>query len=809
MNSVEWVESTWHDLRYAFRTLRKNPAFAAVAIGTFALAIGANTAIFSVIDAALLRPLPYKDSGKLVFLWNGDAQQSTLYSFSYPRFETFRDHSGEFTGVAAYDDEPVSFADRGEPEQVEGGRVSREFFSVLGVTPALGRTFSAEEDRPGGARVAMLSHHWWQQRYGSDPGVLGRTVRIDGEDNVVIGVLPAGFQFLGQPVEVWRCRLFDTRTFAPASVQLGASYMTVIARLGPGTSLAQAQAKVALVDAEYKRANPGNSDLDGSVHTDFLQEQIFAGIRLRVFVLWGAVGCLLLIACANVANLLLSRAAARRQEITVRLAVGASRSRLARQLLTESILISACGGILGLPLARWGVSVLVDFIRQTAPQVPQATLDVRVMVFTLAVSVIVGIGFGLAPVFFSLRGELHDGLSSVSRGASSSHGRFRGALVAGEVALCLVLLTAAGLLAQSFLGMRRMSTGIEADHLWAMPLALLPDRYDRWEARTAFYDEVVRRVGELPGVTAGITTRINLLQYGLAYAIWVEGATYDNGRNPGARGRSISPEYLSVVGIPVVRGRGFTTRDNLTSARVMLVNEAFARRFFPGQDPIGRHVTYSSDRITCEIVGVVRDVRSSLREVQPDEEMYLPLTQRPWLVARLVVRVSGNPAGTLAAIRREVQAVDRDQALDDLEPFDRMMDRRVEQPRMTMLLVMVFAVTALLLGAVGIYGVMAYTVAQRAREIGIRVALGAQTHNVRSLVIRQSMQLVVCGLAVGIPAAIALGRLYASLLFGVKASDPVTFAGTIAILSAVALAASYVPAARATRVDPIVVLRSE
>ncbi|HTS30000.1 MAG TPA: ABC transporter permease [Bryobacteraceae bacterium] len=812
MNRFDWVSSLWQDFRYAARGLRQNPAFAAVAIATFALAIGANTAIFSVIDAAILRPLPYPDSAQLVFLWNGDPDQSILYSFSYPRFETFRDRSDEFSGVAAYDDEPVSFADRGEPERIEGGRVSREFFPVLGVKPALGREFSAGEDRPGGARVAMLSYHWWEQRYASDPHVLGRTVRIDGEDHIVIGVLPKGFQFLGQPVEVWRCRLFDTRTFAPASVRMGASYLTVIARLRPGVTLAQARTKVALVDAEYKRANPDHSDLDGSVNAGLLQERIFSWVRVRVFVLWGAVGCLLMIACANVANLLLSRATARRQEISLRLAVGASRGRIARQLLTESILIAACGGILGLPLAAWGVGFLIDAIHQSTPQLPDASVDARVLAFTAAVSLLVGIAFGLAPVFFSLRGELHDGLRSGSRGSSGSlsRGRFRGVLVACEFALCLVLLTAAGLLAQSFLGMQKMRTGVETDRVWVMNLALLPDRYDRWEARTAFYDEVARRVNAVPGVTAaGISTRVNLVQYGLGYMVWIEGATYENGRNAGARGRSITPDYLQAMGIPIVRGRGFTTRDTASSPKVMLVNERFARRFFPGQDPIGRRVTYSSDHITCEIVGVVRDVRSSPQEAEPDDEIYLPLPQRPWLVARLVARLAGNPAGIVAAIRREVQAVDHDQAVVEIEPFEELMGRRMQQPRMTMLLVLVFAATALLLAAVGIYGVMAYGVAQRSREIGIRMALGARPQDVRTLVIRQSLQLVLFGVAVGIPAAAALGRLYASLLFGVTPADPATMAGVAALLSLVALAASYVPAARATRVDPVVVLRSE
>lgn len=805
------MHSVWQDLRYALRGIGKKPAFAAIAIATFALGIGANTAIFSVIDAVMLRPLPYPDSNRLVFLWAGESQRSTQYSFSYPRFEAFRDHATAFAGVAAWDNELVSVADRGEPERLEGGRVSREFFSVLGAKPVLGREFSADEDRPGGAPVAMLSHRRWQEHYGSDPGVLGKTVRIDGEPYSIIGVLPAGFAFLGEPVDVWRCRLFDTRTYPLATVRQGAAYITVIARLKPHASLSEAQAQVALVDGDYKREHPGFTDAGIAAHAGSLQEQEFAGIRQSLLLLWGAVSCLLLIACANVANLLLSRAMGRRQEITVRMAIGASRGRIAAQLLVESVTLAVLGGLASLPLGAFGVRLLSDALRQTAPQVPDVQLNVGVMAFTLAVSVVVGIAFGLAPVFFSLSGNLQDGLRAGTRGASHSalRGKFGGALVASEIALSLVLLMASGLLAESFVKARNMRTGLDANRVWAMPLVLLPERYDKWETRMAYYDEALRRVSQTPGVvSAGITTRMDLLQYGLEYLTWVEGAPDLGAKNPVARGRSISEDYLRVVGIPIVRGRTFTRHDDTNSARVMIVNESFARRFFPGQNAIGKRVTYGTDRVACEIVGVVRDVLA-LRETKAQDEIYLPLAQRPWLVSRLVVRFAGPEATAATAVRHAIQAIDPDQAPGSLEPFDRFLDRRLEQPRLMLLLVSVFGATALLLAAVGIYGVMSNAVAQRSREIGIRVALGAERRDVRIMVVGQCMRLVAAGVALGIPLAMAAGKLYASMLFGTTTSDPATFGAVSLALGLVALAACSLPAVRATRVDPMVVLRSE
>ena len=807
---MRWIliESLLGDVRYAVRQLRRSPAFTVAAVLTLALGIGANTAIFSVVNAVFLRPLPYRDARELVLVWSGDAQ---LYSFSYPRYVFLRDHARDFARVAAYDDESVTFTGSGEPIRIEGGRVSSNFFSILGIAPEIGRTFSADEDHPGATPVAVLSHHLWEERFHSDPKVIGRSVRVDSESFTVIGVLPASVQFLGQEVEIWRSRIEDTGTWAPASVRLGASYLTIVARLRKDVTLRQAQTKFAVLDAQYKKENPGNSDAASVMHAGPLQEQVFAGLRLRLLLLWGSVGCLLLIACANVANLMLSRAISRRKETAVRLAMGATRGRVARQLLTESVVVALAGGILGLPLAEACLPALVAAIQRDSPQTPDVHLDGAILAFTFGISLIAGLGFGLAPVLLSLRSELQESLHSGERGGADStwSTRFRGMLVAAEVALSIALLSSASLLLESFLRMRDSSLGVRPEHISTIQLRLGPERYERLETRAEFYNELLRRVNVLPGIAAaGITSRIDFVQHGLDYVVHAEGAPDLGPRNPGVGGRSISPDYLRALGIPLLRGRYFTERDNISAPRVMLVNESFARRFFLGQDPIGKHVTYSADRIQCEIVGVVRDVRH-LRSARAEQEIYLPLVQRPFLVAALVARSTGDPRVVEAAIRHQVQETDPEQATAMPRTFQQVIEARLEEPYTNASLVLVFAAAALSLAAIGIYGVMAYTVTRRRREIGIRMALGAPADHVRAMVIRQSMRLVFAGVAAGIPISIALGRLYSNLLFGVKPTDPRTFITVVAILTAVALAASYAPARRASEVDPIVVLRAD
>ncbi|HEY2017578.1 MAG TPA: ADOP family duplicated permease, partial [Bryobacteraceae bacterium] len=652
-----------------------------------------------------------------------------------------------------------------------------------------------------------------RQRYHGDPDVLGRAIRVDADEFTIVGVMPAGFQFNNVPVDIWRTRIVDTRTFAPASVNLGASYLTIVGRLRGAVEMRQGQARLGAMDASYRRDNPGNSDVGAdAVYADLLEREIFANVRRPLLVLWSAVGCLLIIACANVANLVLARATARNREVAVRAALGASRARIVRQLIAEGVLLSLCGALAALPVAVWTLPLLADGVRRTMSAIPEVHLDLGVMAATFAVAAAIGVIFGLTPVFLLVRGDLEGALHSAGRSVSASARsiRFREAIVAGEVALCLVLLTAGALLAQNFERMSTRRTGLRTDNVVIAPLDLMPGRYETQEARGRFYDEVLRRVNGLPGTAAaGITSRIDLVQHGLGYMVRIEGAPDLGPRDPGpgVRGRSVSPGYFGTLGIPLLRGRLFSTHDSVSSARVMIVNEAFARQFFPGQDAVGRHVTYSTDRIVCEIVGVVHDVRLLMQaEIEPT--IYLPLAQRPWLVARLLVRTD-SPAATMAAIRKEIQAVDPDQAVAHAELMEEAVTRTLGQPRTIMYAVIVFGAVALLLAAIGIYGVTMYTVAQRAREIGIRMALGATTANVRALVFRQSLRVLAMGLLTGVPLSLALSRVYASLLFEMRPADPATLAVVTATLGIVALAASCFPAIQAAGIDTLASLRAE
>lgn len=799
------------DLRFAFRQLRHAPVFAIAVILTLAVVIGANTAMFSVGRAILLQPLPYKDPGRLLCLWHSDEPDHTWYTFSYPRFLYFQQHLRDLAETAAYDDETVTLTHRGEPIRLEGGRVSFNFFTLLGVQPALGRSFLPSEDAHGATPVALLSDPLWRKLYHADPNIIGRTITVDSEEFTVIGVMPRNFQFLGVPVDVWRSRMVDTRTFAPTSVRLGASYLTVVARMNHAVTLQQVQAKLKVVAGQYERENQSNSDLGGAVHAASLQQKVFGGVHLMLMVLWASVACLLIIACANVANLVLARSTARFREISVRFALGASQFHIARQLVIENVFLALCSIAVSLPLSLWGTDSLISLMRRTSPAVPDTHLDAEVMLFTFGIATVIGTVIGLMPMWLLRRGDAQAGVRSQERGFSSSKWstQFRNSLVAVQIALSVVLLSAAGLLIESFARMSGMSTGLRSDHVLLFPLDLMPDKYDAWQQRVNFYDDVLRRVSTIPGTGgAAIACRVDLVSSGLGYIVQPEGQPDLGSRNPSARGRSVSPDYFRILGIPLLSGRVFDQHDTAQSARVAIINEAFAKEFFPGVNPLGKHVTYSTDRIRCEIVGVVRDVRVSIQDTEVNEQIYLPLSQRPWLVATLLVRAN-TLTGMSAAIRERVRDADPAQAVGEIEGMDRVLARRLGRPRSLTSIVAMFAGAALLLAAVGIYGLIAYSVAQRQKEIGIRIALGADANSVRGLVFRQTVAILALGLTVGLPASAMLGQLYASMLFQVKPGDPVALAVTGSILIVVALAATYLPAVRATRIDPIVALHTE
>jgi putative ABC transport system permease protein len=805
------IEALIADMRYALRQLRQSPGFAAAVVLTLALAIGANTAIFSVVNAMLLRPIPYADSSRLLCIWRGQPHGYSWYTFSYPRFRFFQEQARDIAELGAYDDESVTLSGAREPVLVEGGRVSANFFSLLGVKPAIGRAFLPGEDAHGATPVVLLSNRLWRQRYSADPKILGKSLSIDNGVYTIIGVLPAGFQFQDALVDVWRSRIVDTRTFAPESVQLGASYLTVVARMRPGIKLAEARAKFAVLDAQYRQVNPGNSDVVGTVWADSLQTKLFASLHLVVLVLWGAVICLLAIACANIANLVLARATARYRDASIRIALGASWRRVAQQLMTESIILALLSALASLPVALAGIKALVPAMQQASRTMPHVQLDARVLLFTFATAGAVGLAFGLTPLLVLSGANLRGGLHSEGRSVSGSFWstQLRSGIVSAQFAFCLVLLAAAGLLRESFVRMSTLQTGLRTQHVMATQLDLMPDRYQTPQSRVNFYSEVLRRVSGIPGIRgAAITSRVDLVGSGLGYVVQVEVAPDLGPKNPVAEGRSITPEYFNVLGIPLLRGRAFSDRDTAVAHHVTIINEAFARRFFPGQDPVGKHVTYSTDRITCEIVGVARDVRAALDAEGAEAQIYLPLSQRPWLVGKLLVRTYDVPTIN-KAIHQQIQAVDTNQAVSESVPFDEIVANRLGQPRTVMSVVGVFAASALLLAAVGMYGIVAYSVAQRKKEIGIRIALGADAGRVRALVLRQTFKLLLTGLLAGLPLAAVVNPLFRGLLFGVTPADPATFFISTAALFTVAIAASAIPALRASSVNPITVLRAE
>jgi putative ABC transport system permease protein len=811
LHPFHWLDQVGKDLRYAMRQLRHSPAFAIAVVLTLAVAIGANTAIFSVVRAVLLQPLPYNDPTRLLCIWHGDAPDYTWYTFSHPRFRYFEEHLRDLAEIAAYDDETVTLSYRGEPVRLEGGRVSTNFFSLLGVKPVIGRSFLPDEDRHGANPVALLSDRLWRERYGADPKIIGRAITVDGEEFTIVGVMPRGFQFLGAPVDVWRSRIVDTRTFSPTSVRSGASYLTVTARLHPGATLAQLRAKLKLLTNQYSYENPGNSDILGQVSADLLQKKVYAAVHVTLLVLWGAVACLLVIACANVANLVLARSIARYREISVRIALGASRFRIAHQLVIESLFLSLCSIVLSLPLSLWGMRSLVAAFRRNAPAVPDVHLDAGVMLFTFGIAAGVGVVIGLVPLLLIRRGDSYGGLRSHERGFSASKWstQLRNGIAAAQIALCIVLLAAAGLLTESFVRMSTMNTGVHAEHVVLFPLDLMPDKYDSWQRRVNFYEEVIRHIKTIPGVSeAAIASRVDLVGGGLGYLVQVEGSPDLGSRNPGTRGRSISPDYFRLLGIPLLRGRIFNEYDTSQSLHVAIVNEAFAKKFFPGVNPIGKHITYSTDRIYCEVIGVIGNVRTAVQDTGVADQIYLPLSQRPWLVATLLVRTM-NSEGVAPAIRERVRTVDPEQAVAEAIPMERVLANRLGQPRTATVVVVVFALSALFLAAVGIYGVIAYSVAQKQKEIGIRMALGANSHSVRVLVFRQTLRVLAIGFVVGLPGAVLLNRLYVSLLFAVTPGDPFAIVGASVVLLAVAFIATYLPALRAIRVDPIAVLRAD
>jgi putative ABC transport system permease protein len=802
-----------HDLRYAARTQLKNPAFTIVAVIALALGIGANTAIFSVVNTVLLRPLPYKNPDRLMMVWEEASKHG------YPRdtptaanFVDWRDQNQVFEGMAAMLEASFNLTGTGDPERLEGNRVSAALFPLLGVEPQIGRVFTAAEDQPGSQRVVLLSYGLWQRRFGGDPGIVGKSLTLNGDSYTAVGVMPARFHFPTINDQVWVPIAFSPEEAGNRNVH----YLRVLARLKPGVTMSQAQTEMSTIATRLQQQYPQTNTDVGAVVTS-LQEQLVGDIRPALLILLGAVALVLLIACANVANLLLARAAVRQKEIAVRVALGARRWRLIRQFLTESVLLSTLGGIVGLAIAYGGLFLLKAFIPENISQAREISIDFKVLGFTLLVSLATGVIFGLAPAIQAVRFNQIETLKEGGRDAATggSGKRLRSLLVTAEVAISLVLLIGAGLLLNSFLRLRNVDPGFRIDNLLTMKIVLPEPKYEEAARRSQFYTDLVQRVEGLAGVrSAAVTTSLPLYSQGKSTSIGIEGRPAPPpGQEPIIVTRVISPEYFDTMGIPLLQGRQFTEQDTATSPNVVVISETMARRYWPNEDPIGKRIATGRIRKPedwIQVIGVVKDVRQFKLTIDPKPQMYLSHKQAEFFFPEdLVVRTDVDPTSMAATVRNAVWQIDKDQPVSNIQTMEEILADSIARQRFSMLLLAIFAAVALVLAAVGIYGVMSYSVAQRTHEIGIRMALGAQTGSVLKLAVGYGMKLVGIGIVIGLIAAFALTRVMSTLLFGVTATDPATFTLISLLLICVAAIASYVPARRATKVDPMIALRYE
>jgi putative ABC transport system permease protein len=811
------MRTLWQDLRFAVRMLRKNPGFAAVAMLTLALGIGANTAIFSVVNAVLLRPLPYNDSNELLAISQTDrASGTTGVPVSFTKFTQISEQNKSLANVAAFYPYTPSLVSEREPELVNGMRISEDFFRVLGIAPLLGRNFLPEEETLGGNNVVILSDSFWHNHFAADPGLLGKTLSLDGKSVTVVGVLPVGFHFPLQFPEpdVWLPRVSESSLLTPQQIHSGAGYLSMIARLGPGETISRAQAELSAIDGRYREQFGSYADATKYALTAVsLEESLVGPLRASLLVLLAAVGFVLLIACANVANLLLARATSRDREIGIRKALGATRARLVRQLLSESLLLALGGGALGIFLASMLMPVLRALSPGTVPRLAEARIDTSVLLFSLLLCVLTGVLFGLMPSLQAAGKELQESLKEGSRGSSQGghRARFRAFLVVAEIGMALVLMTCAGLLIESFARLMQVNPGLSPKGVMTFPLTLPSARYSQPQQQEAFYRQLLQRVKAIPGVQAAGATSYLPLSGGARFVfICPEGhACLGVGKDPIIAFRQVDPGYFEAVETPLLRGRVFTEKDISGGLPVIVVNQTTATRYWPGQDPIGKHLANSRDMVQREVVGVVADVKFGGLNAANTEEMYLPVAQAPWPTMTLVVRSNANPQPLVTAVRAKIAESDPDLPVTGILSMEEVVSTSVAQPRMIMQFVGVFAGFALLLAVIGIYGVMAYTVTARKQEMGIRVALGARPADILRLVVGQGMRMTLIGVALGVVVSLALTRLLASLLFGVQATDPLVFSAAALVLVAAALVACYIPAHRATRVDPIVVLRYE
>jgi putative ABC transport system permease protein len=798
------------NLRFGARMLAKSPGFALATIATLSLGIGANTAVFTVTSALLLRPFPYRDPQQLVSITAKD--KSKEFRGTLLRYELLRDVNRSFQSVAVWANDNLNLTGSGEPSQAPVTRVSPNFFSTLGVQPRLGRGFLEEEGDPEGKPVAILSDAVWRSQFHADPGIVGKTIALDSTPYAIVGVLPAGVQFpFAGAAGIWLPRYFEFSLMTPQRLRSGVGYLNMLARLRTGISRPQADAELAALGRRYRELNPAAPDADPAMvmTAEPLRDLVVANVRGKLWMLSAAVAVVLLIACANVASLLLSRALARSREFAVRTALGASRAALTGQALTESMLLAAAAGAIGVGLSVVATKALTSLGASQLPQGIPIEVDLRVLLFTLGVSIFAGLAFGAVPALQLARIDLNTALRDEGRGISAgrTRSRMKNALAIGQIALSLPLLIGAGLLLRSFEHLLRVDPGFDARNVLTAGVSLPTVKYARPEPQVAFFDEVLRRVNVLPGVRSAAASAALPLSSIRITPVLPEGSpAVPLAQRPFVDIEAITPLWFQTMRVPL-RGRSFTAFDNAAAPKVVIANETFARRFWPDQNPIGMHVIVGRGPNPSEVIGVAGDTRNQGLERDTQAQLYLPFPQLPWGNMNLLVRTEAAPTGIVPAVRAQLAAVDPEQPLSSIQTVEDLMDASRAQPCFTMRLIGIFSATALALAMIGIYGVLSHSVAQRRQEFGIRLALGAGPADILKLVMRQGLTLSIAGIAIGLGAALCLTRFASSMLYDAGSLDPATYIVAPLVFLSIAQLASYVPARRAAKVDPMQALR--
>jgi predicted permease len=800
------------ELRYSIRQLIKSPGFAFVAVLGLALGIGANVALFSVVNSVFLRPLAFPEPDRLVRLSSTlQAQNLTRVGFSHPRFLEVQSRQQVFSQLAQSAFNAFTLTGRGDPEQVVGLYASATLLPTLGVEPAIGRNFAADEDRPGGERVVLISHRFWMRQFNGDRAAIGQALTLDGAPYTIVGVLPEAVStFPLADFHVWVPRPAEVPYLAASQLNNGGFFFQVIARLGPGVSLDAAREAMNVIASGYRQTHSSNVDAPAEIEVVPLLEDAVGGQRQGYLMLFGAVGCVLLIACANIANLLLARFAGRRREVAARFALGASRADVVRQLVTESMLIAVLGGAAGLLLAMWALRAIVTFGVELIPRVADIGLDPAALGFTLIVTLLTGLGIGMLPALQASGVNVLETLKDASRGSAGAGHRLRATLLVAEVSLSLVLLIAAGLLLTSFARLQRVEPGFQPDGIFTAQLVLPPQRYDG-ERLVGFYESLYQRLSALPGITAAaLTDRVPLTGGQTPAPVAVVGRPLPPmSERPNANRHLVSPGYFQTLGIPIRAGRDFDERDSSRVPHVVIVNETFARRHFPGEDPIGRTLITGMGQMPSQVIGVVADVRSTGLNTPPEPDYFLPALQRPETFTNILVRTTSTPVAMAAAVRDALRSADPDLPLLQPQTLSTRISQTVADRRLALVLLASFAALALLLASLGVYSVMAHLVAFRTSEIGIRMALGASPGNVMRMVLGHGRRLTLVGIAIGVGGGLAVSRLMQQVLFEVDPADPLIYLAVSVMLLLVAELASFVPARRATRIDPVIALRSE